>query len=566
MRIIKEKKSESSISDTQASSEDKTIDKGKDVNEEGKEINMQSQVDSADQEINCIKLSGAAKIGEDEPENQNHTVVFTRGEALQTINMNQDNYLEEALKMRNLLEEFNEDHGLSPPTILGICGHIFTVKTSFVTIGQRILATPLKVCFQYRHANVFDKIFHIIRGDISKASRGSNLSEDIFAGFNLTLSQGNITHHEYIQVGKGRDVELNQIALFEAKVACSNGEQILSRDIYHLGHRFDFFHMLSYYFMIVGFYVNSMMVVIIVHLFLYDKSYMSLSGLESVIMKQALMRRKNPLKAAMASQFAVQVGLLMALPMVIGLKRGFRTALGDIINVQLQFYLVAKYRGTGLGFVGRHVKFAENYKMYSSSHFTKGLELMLSLIVYQIYRSVTINSTTFILLTASMWFLVVTWIFAPFLSNHSSFDWKKIDGWSKWIKSKGIGKDVKLLKDGIFSKMKHEQIMKDIELDHMLSGSRQEADFQEFHEHKKVSCNKRDKEDLKHQLLFGGKRTMPAKRNNLVRNISKITRNPDLSSPLHALGKALYRDFGDCEERERVGRKKGLKSNGRIPQ
>ncbi|KAH0452572.1 hypothetical protein IEQ34_019871 [Dendrobium chrysotoxum] len=39
MRII-EKKSKNSISDTQASSEDKQIDKGKDVNEEGKEINL----------------------------------------------------------------------------------------------------------------------------------------------------------------------------------------------------------------------------------------------------------------------------------------------------------------------------------------------------------------------------------------------------------------------------------------------------------------------------------------------------------------------------------------------
>jgi len=34
--------------------------------------------------------------------------------------------LEEALKMRNLLEEFNEDHGVRPPTILGVREHIFT--------------------------------------------------------------------------------------------------------------------------------------------------------------------------------------------------------------------------------------------------------------------------------------------------------------------------------------------------------------------------------------------------------------------------------------------------------
>jgi len=63
-----------------------------------------------------------------------------------------------------------------------------------------------------------------------------------------------------IQVGKGRDVGLNQISLFEAKVACGNGEQTLTRDLYRLGHRFDFFRMLSFYFTTVGFYVSSMVI------------------------------------------------------------------------------------------------------------------------------------------------------------------------------------------------------------------------------------------------------------------------------------------------------------------
>lgn len=61
-----------------------------------------------------------------------------------------------------------------------------------------------------------------------------------------------------VQVGKGRDVGLNQIALFEGKVAGGNGEQVLSRDIYRVGQLFDFFRMLSFYFTTVGFYVCTM--------------------------------------------------------------------------------------------------------------------------------------------------------------------------------------------------------------------------------------------------------------------------------------------------------------------
>lgn len=43
------------------------------------------------QEIYRIKLPGPAKIGEGKPENQNHAIIFTRGEALQAIDMNQVN-------------------------------------------------------------------------------------------------------------------------------------------------------------------------------------------------------------------------------------------------------------------------------------------------------------------------------------------------------------------------------------------------------------------------------------------------------------------------------------------
>lgn len=59
-------------------------------------------------------------------------------------------------------------------------------------------------------------------------------------------------------MGKGRDVGMNQISLFEAKVANGNGEQTLSRDVYRLGRRFDFYRMLSFYFTTVGFYFSSM--------------------------------------------------------------------------------------------------------------------------------------------------------------------------------------------------------------------------------------------------------------------------------------------------------------------
>lgn len=40
-------------------------------------------------EIYRIQLPGRLKLGEGKPENQNHAIIFTRGEGVQTIDMNQ---------------------------------------------------------------------------------------------------------------------------------------------------------------------------------------------------------------------------------------------------------------------------------------------------------------------------------------------------------------------------------------------------------------------------------------------------------------------------------------------
>ncbi|VAI10882.1 unnamed protein product [Triticum turgidum subsp. durum] len=167
---------------------------------------VKADIHGKDKEIYSVKLPGNPKLGEGKPENQNHAVIFTRGNAVQTIDMNQDNYFEEALKMRNLLEEFSQNHGKFKPSILGVREHVFTgsvsslasfmsnQETSFVTLGQRVLSNPLKVRMHYGHPDVFDRIFHITRGGISKASRIINISEDIFPYLHSSLETISVSH------------------------------------------------------------------------------------------------------------------------------------------------------------------------------------------------------------------------------------------------------------------------------------------------------------------------------------------------------------------------------------
>lgn len=204
-------------------------------------------------------------------------------------------------------------------------------------------------------------------------------------------------------------------------------------------------------------------VVLTVYVFLYGRIYLALSGVDNSLVHSA---NNKALTAALASQSLVQLGLLMALPMVmeIGLERGFRTAMSDFLTMQLQLASVfftfslgtkthyfgrtvlhggAKYRATGRGFVVRHERFAENYRLYSRSHFTKAIELLLLLTVYTIYVSRSASgAVTYTLITVSMWFLVATWLFAPFLFNPSGFEWQKIvedwDDWNKWINNRYV--------------------------------------------------------------------------------------------------------------------------------
>lgn len=66
---------------------------------------------------------------------------------------------------------------------------------------------------------------------------------------------------------------------------------------------------------------------------------------------------------------------------------------------------------------------------------------MILLLVYQIFGQSYRSSVAYILITISMWFMVGTWLFAPFLFNPSGFEWQKIvddwTDWNKWVSNRG---------------------------------------------------------------------------------------------------------------------------------
>lgn len=211
-------------------------------------------------------------------------------------------------------------------------------------------------------------------------------------------------------------------------------------------------------------FANPQISVIGIYVFLYGQLYLVLSGLEKALLIEAKVRNIQSLETALASQSFIQLGLLTGLPMVmeIGLEKGFLTAIKDFILMQLQLASVfftfslgtkahyygrtilhggAKYRPTGRKVVVFHTSFTENYRLYSRSHFVKGFEILLLLIVYDLFRRSYESSMAYVLITYSIWFMSITWLFAPFLFNPSGFSWDKIvddwKDWNKWIRQQG---------------------------------------------------------------------------------------------------------------------------------
>ncbi|KAF0728206.1 hypothetical protein Ae201684_014031 [Aphanomyces euteiches] len=446
-------------------------------------------------EVYRYELPGHPIVGEGKPENQNIAIPFTRGEFIQTIDMNQEHYFEETLKMPNFLASGKGAQ------IIGMKEHVFTAKASslarfmtlqelvFVTLTQRVMANPLQTRMHYGHPDVFDKVYIMTNGGVSKASKGINLSEDVFAGYNCALRGGKVIHVEFMQCGKGRDVTLSHINAFEAKLANGSAESSLSRDAHRMGSGMDFFRLNAMYYSHMGFYISNYLTVVCVFVYAYAKLYVALhSDVEYQAIK--ITSDFDNLASVMNTQFIFQFGMLMTIPLMATLivEMGIRQAVLNFIELivtlgpvfyifetgtKAHFYDVAiqrggsKYRGTGRGFAITRNTFVSFFKEYAASHYRKALELMALIVFFGLYGTFNFGvgardeyclqndcsgnvplyiqnldsfkekGQSYGVASFAVWLLVVCWLVAPFLYNTDSFDFGKtrVDAtnWFTWM-------------------------------------------------------------------------------------------------------------------------------------
>ena len=424
-----------------------------------------------------IQLSGNPILGDGKADNQNHSIIFYRGEYLQLIDANQDNYLEECLKIRSVLAEFEEmttDNvspytpglpatGYSPVAILGAREYIFSEnigilgdvaagkEQTFGTLFARTLA-QIGGKLHYGHPDFLNGVFMTTRGGVSKGQKGLHLNEDIYAGMNALIRGGRIKHCEYYQCGKGRDLGFGSILNFTTKIGTGMGEQMLSREYYYLGTQLPLDRFLSFYYAHAGFHINNVFIMLSVQLLMLTLLNLGVLKHENIVCRyNKNLPITDPLMPTRCADLIPIYGwvercvvsifivfFIAFVPLVVQelTERGFWRAatrlakhflsgspLFEVFVCQVYAnalhqdlsYGGARYIGTGRGFATARIPFGVLYSRFAGPSIYLGARLLLMLL----FATVTVWDIVLIY----FWVSLLSLNICPFFFNPHQFSW-----------------------------------------------------------------------------------------------------------------------------------------------
>ncbi|KAK0194241.1 1,3-beta-glucan synthase [Armillaria mellea] len=383
-------------------------------------------------------------------------------EYLQLIDANQDNYLEECLKIRNVLSEFEEynistqspyahwghkEFKRSPVAIVGAREYIFSEnigilgdlaagkEQTFGTLSARSMAW-IGGKLHYGHPDFLNALFMNTRGG------------DIYAGMNAFGRGARIKHTEYFQCGKGRDLGFGTILNFQTKIGTGMGEQMLSREYYYLGTQLPIDRFLTFYYGHPGFHINNMLVILSVQLFIVTMVFLGTLNSSVTICRytgdgqfiggQAGCYNLDPvfdwIKRCILSIFLVFMIAFLPLFLQELVERGtwkaiFRLAkqfgslspVFEIFSTQIYTHSIlsnltfggARYIATGRGFATSRIYFNILFSRFAGPSIYLGMRTLVMLLY------VTLSLWTPYLIY--FWISIVALCVAPFLFNPHQF-------------------------------------------------------------------------------------------------------------------------------------------------
>ncbi|KAJ7093919.1 1,3-beta-glucan synthase [Mycena belliarum] len=421
-----------------------------------------------------IELPGNPILGDGKSDNQNHAIIFYRGEYLQLIDANQDNYLEECLKIRNILGEFEEynvsnqspyaqwnakEFNRTPVAIVGAREYIFSEnigilgdlaagkEQTFGTLSARSMAW-IGGKLHYGHPDFLNALFMNTRGGVSKAQKGLHLNEDIYAGMNAFGRGARIKHTEYYQCGKGRDLGFGTILNFSTKIGTGMGEQMLSREYYYLGTQLPIDRFLTFYYGHPGFHINNMLVILSVQVFILTMVFLGTLNSSVTICKYTA---NNQLVRGMSGCYNLSpvfdwihrcifslllVFLIAFLPLFLQelIERGTWKAVlrlakqfgsfspfFEIFSTQIFTHSIlsnltfggARYIATGRGFATARINFSILFSRFAGPSIYLGMRTLIMLL----YVSLTLWTPYLIY----FWISITALCLAPFMFNPHQF-------------------------------------------------------------------------------------------------------------------------------------------------
>ncbi|KAG0202903.1 1,3-beta-D-glucan synthase [Mortierella sp. GBA30] len=414
-----------------------------------------------------IRLPGNPILGDGKSDNQNHAIIFARGEYVQLVDANQDNYLEEALKIRNVLGEFEQLHMSSaspysshvsskdvpePVAIVGAREYIFSEnigvlgdvaagkEQTFGTLTQRMMA-KIGGKLHYGHPDFLNFIFMTTRGGVSKAQKGLHLNEDIYAGMTAFNRGGRIKHTEYYQCGKGRDLGFGSILNFNTKIGTGMGEQMLSREYYYLGTQLPLDRFLTFYYAHPGFHINNIFIMLSVQLFMLSMMFIGSMASSVQICNDVaeagcvnLVPVYDWIKRCVLSIFIVFFVAFLPLFLQEFMERGFirslvrlgkhfmsLSPLFEVFVTQIYTNSIltnlsfggARYIATGRGFATTRTPFALLYSRFAGPSLYLGMRTLVMLI----FASLTMWVPHLIY----FWVSVLALVISPFIFNPHQF-------------------------------------------------------------------------------------------------------------------------------------------------
>ncbi|KAG8702002.1 1,3-beta-D-glucan synthase, partial [Ceratobasidium sp. 394] len=386
---------------------------------------------------------------------------------------NGDNYLEECLKIRNVLGEFEQYHvsnqspyaqwghqefQKSPVAIVGAREYIFSEnigilgdvaagkEQTFGTLAARSLAW-IGGKLHYGHPDFLNATFMSTRGGVSKAQKGLHLNEDIFAGMNAFGRGGRIKHTEYFQCGKGRDLGFGTVLNFQTKLGNGMAEQMLSREYYYLGTQLPIDRFLSFYYGHPGFHINNILVILSVQVFILALLFLGTlneqvkvcqySG-DQPIAGQSGCYNLFPvfdwIKRCIISIFLVFAIAFLPLFLQELTERGAGRALlrlakhflslspiFEVFSTQIQSNSIitnmsfggARYIATGRGFATSRISFSILYSRFAGPSIYLGMRTLIMLLY--------VTMTLWIPHLIYFWISVMSFVIAPFLFNPHQF-------------------------------------------------------------------------------------------------------------------------------------------------